>query len=93
MKKSILFNSIVFSFLYVGLGTIALLSLDRNFILSGEWAFYALLITMPVSFLGFGYVYMETDIWPELMFIQLGVFILCVLVVNMFLLWKYKKDN
>ena len=48
-------NSLLASFLYVGLGTLALLFINS----SNPLVLITLLLTIPVTFIGFGIAYME----------------------------------
>lgn len=70
--------SFIISVIYVGIGTLSLLSMDPDFILSGDWAWVGLLITFPVSVIGFGIVYTEPDS---------SLLIISVQFLHMLLLW------
>jgi hypothetical protein len=61
MNKKALFISLIISFFYVGLGTLSLLALYPSSPIYGDWAFYIMLFTLPVSFIGFGIIYAEPN--------------------------------
>lgn len=74
-------NSLMFSLIYVGLGTISVLGMYPESPVYWEWSFLGLLITLPVSALSFGISYMESGNYVLILLIQFGVFILCWLIV------------
>jgi hypothetical protein len=51
----------VISFLYVGLGTLSILSMFPDFPLYGDWSMVGFLLTIPVSFISFGIAFSEPD--------------------------------
>lgn len=50
-KDKLFYRSLVFSFLYVGLGTISILSLNPNSVFYGMFGTTVLFITFPVNFI------------------------------------------
>ena len=85
-------NSLVMSLAYVGLGTLSVLSLYPSFPLSGEWAWIGVIVTFPVSFIGFGIAYMEPDNYVTILLIQLLVFGLFWFISYRVLLKRYSKS-
>ena len=73
-SKGALLKSFVFSFLYVGLGTISLYSSRPGFFLSGDWAVVGLLLTMPGSGISFGVFFMEPENHELVWIIQITTF-------------------
>lgn len=65
-------NSFSIAFLYVGLGTLALMFVNSSNILVP----IILLLTIPVTFIGFGIAYMESDSTMLILIVQLIVFLL-----------------
>ena len=85
-------NSLIISMAYVGLGTLSVLSLFPSFPLSGQWAWIGVLITFPVSFIGFGIAYMEPDNYVVVLLAQAVVFGLFWFIVYRLLLSRYSKS-
>jgi len=92
MNKKLLIKSVVISLLYVGFGTYSLLGMSPQSPFFWEWSALGLLITMPVSFIGFGLMYGEWN--PSLlMLVQTGVFLLFWLIVYRVLLKRHKRKK
>jgi|GEM_PF-7104764 len=64
------------SFLYVGLATISVLSLPHDSPLHGSWMFIGIVITLPVSFISFGIMYMEPSGYYLVLLVQFIHFLL-----------------
>ncbi|PWV56454.1 hypothetical protein [Chitinophaga sp. S165] len=75
-KKDAYINAYLISFLYVGLGTLTVLSVYPADKFSGEWVWVGLLLTFPVNFISFGYRYMEAGSYLPVALIQFCVFVL-----------------
>ncbi|MEI7802970.1 MAG: hypothetical protein WCI97_10020 [Bacteroidota bacterium] len=61
MKKSFIDPDFVLTFLYVGLGTLAVCSIYPNDFLYGDWSQWVLVITFPIDALSFGYRCMNRE--------------------------------
>ncbi len=61
MWRNPLIRSFIISLLYVGFSTFCLLSLYPKSPTYFEWSMLGVLITIPVSFISFGILYMEAD--------------------------------
>lgn len=64
------------AFLYVGLGTLAVLSVYPDDPLFGEWVLWVLFITFPVSATSWAVRYAAPSQQLLVIFIQLGIFVL-----------------
>lgn len=84
-------KSFIVSLLYVGLGTISLLGVYPSDPFYSDWSIVGLLITIPVSFIGFGVIYMEANSYTLLLFVQSLVFLLLFFIVYTFLTRNQKK--
>jgi hypothetical protein len=84
-RKEAIVKSFVFSLLYVGLGTLSLFSLYPTFFLSGDWAWIGFLLTIPVSAIGFGVIFMEPENEALVLLIQLIHLIILWLFAYLFL--------
>ncbi len=92
MNKKKAFNiSLLFSLPYVGLGTYSLLGMSRSGPYYLENADIGFLLTLPVSFLGFGILFSEKDSFHIVILIQIGVFLLFWYLVYKFLLNRGKN--
>ncbi|HEU5290566.1 MAG TPA: hypothetical protein VFU05_08000 [Cyclobacteriaceae bacterium] len=65
-------NSFLISFAYVGLGTLALLFINSSSVVVP----IILLITVPVTFIGFGIAYMESNSIVAILLTQAIVFLI-----------------
>lgn len=80
LNNPILLKSFLVSFLYVGFGTLSITGMYPDSPVYWEWSMLGFLITMPVSVIGFGIMYMEKNY--ELTFlVQTGIFFLFWLIV------------
>jgi hypothetical protein len=75
-------NAFVISFLYVGLGTLLLLSLRSSS--GGELTYIGLLITLPVTIIGFGIMYAAREPYLMLFFVQMIMLLISWAVVYFF---------
>lgn len=92
IDKNILLRSVFVSALYVGFSTYSLLGMSPQSPLFWEWSTVGLLITMPVSFIGFSLMYGEWN--PSLLIlIQFGIFLLFWLIVYRIMLKRQKKKS
>jgi hypothetical protein len=85
--------SFLISVFYVGIGTLSVLSMDPDFILAGDWAWFGYLLTFPVSIIGFGIIYTEVEYVKLLIVTQSIVFLIFWLVVYRVLLKRYIRKN
>jgi len=92
INKKLLIRAALISFLYVGFSTYSLLGMSPQSPIFWEWSALGLLITMPVSFIGFGLMYGEWN--PSLLIlVQTGIFFLFWLIVYRVLLKRHKKKR
>jgi hypothetical protein len=90
-KSKALKISFLISLLYVGLGTISILSMYPKDLLYGGWVIWCLLITLPVNFISFGLMFMDKDQIFWVFLIQLSVlFLTWFLVYRIFFLKRLK---
>jgi len=68
--------SYLVSFLYVGFGTLTILSLYRDNLFYGEWVSWGMLVTFPVNFIAFGIIYADPGQQALVIVVQTIVFIL-----------------
>jgi hypothetical protein len=85
--------SFLISVFYVGVGTLSVLSMDPDFILAGDWAWFGYLLTLPVSIMGFAIMYTESDYVQLLIVTQSIVFLIFWFVVYRVLLKRYIRKN
>lgn len=64
------------AFLYVGLGTLSVLSMYPDNLFYREWVVWVLLITVPVNFISWGILYADPTQQLLVIFIQFLIFIL-----------------
>jgi len=93
MKKKAIRASLIISVLYVGLGTVSILSIDPEFFLSGDWAWFSYLLTLPVSIVGFLIMYTEKEYLGLLIPTQLIVFAIFWFLMYRILLKKYIRKS
>ncbi len=97
MKKEIKYKAIktsfIIAFLYVGFGTLSVLSLDPDFVFFGDWAWLGFLVSLPVSVFGFGIVYAEPDYMYLLIVTQVVVLLVFWFIVFKVLLKRYIRKN
>jgi hypothetical protein len=92
LKNKAFKNSLTISVLYVGLGTLAVLSVYPASPLSGGWVIFALLLTLPVSVVGFGLMYADKDGYLLAFLAQVVTFLIFWVIVYRILLKKYRKQ-
>ena len=80
MSKS-LYRSFLYSFLYVLLGTIAVLSLYPSSPVHGDWAYWALFFTFPVTVISFAVMYAEPNATTLVLIVQAVMFLLTWLIL------------
>lgn len=68
--------SYLMAFLYVGLGTLSVLSMYPDNLFYGEWVMWTLLFTLPVNFVSWGILYSDPSQHIVVIFIQIAIFIL-----------------
>ena len=85
-------NNLAFwiSLCYVGLGTLTILSIYPKDALYGNWVLVSSLITLPVTFLSFGYRYAQSEPLYPVFIIQSVMFVLTFWV---FKSWATKGRN
>ncbi|MBF9254182.1 hypothetical protein I2I11_12830 [Pontibacter sp. 172403-2] len=74
VQKSASQKAFFISLIYVGVGTLCLLSMYADSPLYGDWAFFGALITLPVTFASFGLLYMEPERFGLALLIQAIMF-------------------
>ena len=89
-NKNYFLMSLFFSFLYVGFGTFSLIAMSPQSPVYWNWAMLGLLITFPVSFIGFGIMYVQRD-YTLLLIVQLIVFLLFWSIVYRIWMNKFKR--
>lgn len=75
-KRTAYKYSYLIAFLYVGLGTLSILSMYPDNLFFGEWAMWGLILTLPVNFIGWGILYSDSSQQTIVILIQIVVFIL-----------------
>ncbi|MFC2104227.1 hypothetical protein ACFLS4_02600 [Bacteroidota bacterium] len=89
IKRKILINSLIISFVYVGIGTVSVLSLYPDGLLpTGLWAILGVLITLPVSIVSFGIMYTEPSNILLVLIVQSVIFLLFSFVIFKIIKWK-----
>ena len=83
----LLIKSFIISLLYVGFGTLSLVSMSPSGPIYWEWSMIGLLLTFPVTFISFSVMFMEKNYYA-LLSIQSIVF--CVFWL---LLYRFLKKN
>lgn len=58
-KNTAYLYSYLIAFLYVGAGTLSVLSMYPDNLLYGEWVLWGLLLTLPANVISFGILYAE----------------------------------
>lgn len=92
LKNKAYKNSFYISILYVGLGTLAVLSVYPASPLSGDWVLFALLLTLPVSVVGFGLMYADANGYLIAFLAQVITFFIFWVIVYRVLLKRYRKQ-
>ncbi|MFD0998577.1 hypothetical protein ACFQ21_04635 [Ohtaekwangia kribbensis] len=93
MNKKAFYDSLLASFLYVGLGTISVMSIYPGSLFHGGWAFVGVLLTLPVSFVGFGIMYADSDGYWYTLLAQVCVFFVAWFVTYQYYEKKYRNDD
>ena len=93
MKDKLIIRSILIGLIYVGFGTLSILASHPSCSFYGEWSSNGLLLTMPVSVLGLGYLYMEGYHLVEILLIQFGTFLIFTFIVWVFLSRKNGSEK
>jgi hypothetical protein len=76
-------KSTIITTVYCGSALLALLSAFPNSIFNGFWVYIVMLLTIPVSFIGFGIIYsMKQSLLPLLIAHTIVSFIFWLLVYN-----------
>jgi hypothetical protein len=94
-EKSAIYNqSLIFSLLYVGLGTLTVFSLSPESWFYGDWVFMSMLITLPVNIISFAMAYGDGDAMVSILIVQIIVFFVCWLIVYLILssILKWQKS-
>ena len=87
----LILKSFWISLLYVGLGTISVLSVYPSSPLYGGWVLIALFITFPVTCISFGIMYSDNNAQATVLVVQAVVF--CVFWIILFLWMKWKRNR
>jgi hypothetical protein len=77
MNKSSLFQfkkSLLIALVYVGLGTISVLSIYPSSPLYGSWVIFVLFLTLPVNFISVAVMYSDSSAFESILIIQLFYF-------------------
>ena len=84
-------RSLIISLVYVGLGTISVLSMYPDSPLFGSWVIFALFITLPVNFISIGVMYADPKAIVLVLIIQLAYFLLFWFIVYSIIKRRYKR--
>jgi hypothetical protein len=76
MVKTEFYRTMVYSLIYVSLGTIALFSLSLSSPLHGEWAIWVVFLTIPTSILSFTVMLVTKDPIILVLIIQFFMFLM-----------------
>jgi len=85
--------SYLIAFLYVGLGTLSILSMYPDNLFFGEWVMWGILFTLPVNVLGWGILYADRSQHAIVIFVQIVVFILVGWLLFRLLFKKYITET
>lgn len=80
-KINLLIKSFIISFLYVGLGTLSVLSAYPSSPLYGSWVLLTMILTLPVNAFSFGIVFSDSDAFGSVLIVQAIVFLICWLLL------------
>ena len=78
---------------YVGAGTLALFAMSPEFPLHGDWVIVINLLTLPVSFIGFGILYSDSNAWGLALIVQIIVFCIFWYILYKINIGKYSKGK
>ncbi len=93
LKGNALRNSLIIAFLYVGVGTVAAMSVYPDSPLYGDWIYAGLLLTLPVSIIGFAIMFAGPDGYPLVLIVQTLTFFLFWVIAYRYLLKRYKRQR
>lgn len=89
--KQELKKSFLISFVYVGFGTLSVLSSIPSFPLSGPWAVFGVLLTFPVSIFSFGIAYADSTLTGLILIVESIVFLLFWILLFWYLIRRSKR--
>ena len=90
LKRNTLKNSLIIAFLYVGLGTMTAMSAYPDSPLYGDWIYIGLLLTLPVSIIGFAVMFADPNGYFLVLTVQVITFLLFWLILYRYLLKRHK---
>ena len=93
INKKAFYDSLLASFLYVGFGTISVMSAYPGSLFHGDWALIGTLLTLPVSFIGFGIMYADSGGYWATMLAQIGVFFVMWFLAYIYYEKKYRGED
>jgi hypothetical protein len=93
MNKKAFYDSLVVSFLYVGLGTISVISVYPGSLFYGDWVIFGFLLTVPVSFVGFAIMYAGSDGYWLALLAQGCVFFIFWFIAYRYFERKYRGED
>lgn len=93
MKDKLIIRSVLIGLIYVGFGTLSILASHPSSFFYGKWSSYGLLVTMPVSAVGFMYLFMEGYDLAAVLLIQVVTFLIFTFFVLVFLSRKNGLGN
>jgi len=76
INSKILINSLFISFIYVGLGTVSVLSAYPSSPLYGGWVLPVMLLTLPVNVFSFGIMFSDYTAFGSVLIVQSIVFLI-----------------
>jgi hypothetical protein len=76
IKVNTLIKSLIIAIVYVGLGTISVLSMYPSSPTYGAWSIYTLILTLPVSLISFGIEFTEQNALIPVIITQTIIFFL-----------------
>ena len=85
-------NSLTLSIVYVGIGTVSVLSMYTDSFVMAWFALIGIILTFPVSFVSLGIIYMEPNNYVEILLVQSVVFGLFWFISYRVLLKRYSKS-
>jgi len=91
LKSNALRNSLIIAFLYVGFGTVTVMSVYPYSPLYGDWIYIGLLLTLPVSIVGFAVMFVEPNGYFLVLIVQIITFLIFWFILYQYLFKKYKK--
>jgi hypothetical protein len=91
LKSTAVKNSLTIAFLYVGLGTVTVMSVYPASPLYGDWVYVGLLLTLPVSIISFAVMFAEPNGYFLVLIVQSVTFLFFWLILYRYLLKRYKR--